>query len=159
MNSDEPNTIEASLEANNLKFGIVCSRFNDGFVRTLLSGAIDAIVQHGGRSDDIDVVWVPGAYEIPLLAKKLASSAKYDAVIALGVVIQGATPHAHYINTQVSHNLAAISLSTGIPVTFGIITADNREQVIERTGGKNGNRGVGAAEAAIEMACLLKQLA
>ena len=123
-----------------------------------MSGAIDSIIRHGGSGKNIESVWVPGSYELPFIAKKLAESGKYSAVIALGVVIQGATPHAGYINSEVSKALAQISLDTGVPVIYGIITADNIEQAIERSGTKAGNKGSDAAAAAIEMANLVKQL-
>ena len=150
---------EGNLNADGLRFGIVCSRFNEFFVSKLLGGAVDAIVRHGGSSKNIEAAWVPGSYELPFAAKKLVASGKYDAVIALGVVIQGATPHAGYINSEVSKALAQISLETGVPVIYGIITADNIEQAIERSGTKAGNKGADAGIAAIEMANLVKQLA
>lgn len=149
---------EGSLKADGLRFGIVCSRFNEFFVSKLLAGAVDSIIRHGGIGKNIEAVWVPGSYELPFVAKKLAESGKYSAVLALGVVIQGATPHAGYINSEVSKALAQISLDTGVPVTYGVITADNIEQAIERSGTKAGNKGCDAAVAAIEMANLVKQL-
>lgn len=150
------NVFEGKLEAKGLRFGIVCSRFNEFFVSKLLEGAVDVIVRHGGRADDIEAAWVPGSYELPLAAKKMVDSGRYDAVMALGVVIQGATPHAGYINSEVSKSLAQISLASGTPVIYGIITADNIEQAIERSGTKAGNRGGDAAIAAIEMANLCR---
>ena len=147
---------EGTLEAKGLKFGIVCARFNDFFVSRLLSGAVDAIVRHGGNADDISVAYVPGSYEIPFAVKQMVQRGEFDAVMALGVVIQGATPHASYINSEVAKGLAQISLESGVPVTYGMITADNLEQAIERSGTKAGNKGVDAALAAIEMANLVR---
>jgi len=158
MDKTVKNIYEGSLEAKGLRFGIVCSRFNDFFVSKLLGGAVDTIVRHGGKADDIDVAWVPGSYELPFAVKKLVASKKYNALIALGVVIQGATPHASYINNEVSKSLAQISLDSGIPVIYGVITAENIEQAIERSGTKAGNRGGDAAKAAIEMGNLVKVL-
>ncbi len=147
---------EGMLQASGLRFGIVCARFNEFFVSKLLDGAVDAIVRHGGDAKKIEAAWVPGSYELPMIAAKMARSGKYDAVMALGVVIQGATPHAGYINAEVSKALAQIGLETGVPVTYGLITADNIEQAIERSGTKAGNKGADAAMAAIEMANLIK---
>ncbi len=147
---------EGKLDAKGLKFGIVCARFNDFFVSKLLDGAIDVIIRHGGEGENVNVAWVPGSFELPLVAKKMAESVKYDAIIALGVVIQGATPHASYINAEVSKALAQVAQSTGVPTAYGIITADNIEQAIERSGTKAGNKGGDAALCAIEMANLLK---
>jgi 6,7-dimethyl-8-ribityllumazine synthase len=153
------NVFEGTLEAKGLKFGIVCSRFNEFFVGKLLGGALDAIARHGGKASDADVAWVPGSFEIPFAISQMVKSGKYDAVLALGVVIQGATPHASYINNQVSRSIAQIALDSGVPVTYGMITADNIEQAIERSGTKAGNKGADAALAAIEMANLNKLLA
>lgn len=152
------NVYEGTLEAKGLKFAIICSRFNELFVSKLLEGAIDVIVRHGGSADNIEIAWVPGSFELPFAVKRFAESGRYDSVIALGVVIQGATPHAGYINSEVSKALAQTGLDTGCPCIFGVITADNIEQAIERSGTKAGNRGGDAAMAAIEMANLLKQL-
>ena len=152
-------TFEGNLQADGLKFGLVAARFNDFFVSHLVDGAVDTIVRHGGNADDIAVAWVPGSYEIPFAVKKMLDSKKYDAVIAMGVVIQGATPHAGYINNEVAKSLAQLGMEYGIPVTYGMITADNIEQAIERRGTKAGNKGADAAHAAIEMANLNKQLA
>ena len=149
---------EGTLEAKGLKFGIVCGRFNDFFVSRLLSGAIDAIVRHGGDAEDVSVAYVPGSYEIPFAVKQMVQKGEFDAVMALGVVIQGATPHASYINSEVAKGLAQIGLESGVPVTYGMITADNLEQAIERSGTKAGNKGVDAALAAIEMANLTRVL-
>jgi 6,7-dimethyl-8-ribityllumazine synthase len=152
-------TFEGDLQAKGLKFGLVAARFNDFFVSHLVEGAVDTIVRHGGSADDIALAWVPGSYEIPFAVKKMLDSKKYDAIIAMGVVIQGATPHAGYINNEVAKSLAQLGMESGIPVTYGMITADNIEQAIERSGTKAGNKGADAAHAAIEMANLNKQLA
>ena len=152
-------TFEGDLQAKGLKFGLVAARFNDFFVSHLVEGAVDTIVRHGGSADDIALAWVPGSYEIPFAVKKMLDSKKYDAIIAMGVVIQGATPHAGYINNEVAKSLAQLGMESGIPVTYGMITADNIEQAIERSGIKAGNKGADAAHAAIEMANLNKQLA
>jgi len=149
---------EGNLDAKGLKFGIVCARFNDFFVSKLLDGAMDAIVRHGGSGADVSVAYVPGSYEIPFAVKKLIQTGKYDAVLALGVVIQGATAHAGYINSEVAKCLAQLGLESGIPVTYGMITADNLEQAIERSGTKAGNKGVDAAVAAIEMVNLSRAI-
>ena len=158
VNKSAGTVFEGTLEAKGLKFGIVCARFNDFFVSRLLDGAMDAIVRHGGDAGAVTVAYVPGSYEIPFAIKKLLQTGKFDAVIALGVVIQGATPHAGYINSEVAKSLAQLGLEFGIPVTYGMITADNLEQAIERSGTKAGNKGVDAALAAIEMANLNKAI-
>ena len=158
LNKNAGTVYEGTLDAKGLKFGIVCGRFNDFFVSRLLSGAVDAIVRHGGNADDISVAYVPGSYEIPFAVKQMVQRGEFDAVMALGVVIQGATPHASYINSEVAKGLAQISLESGVPVTYGMITADNLEQAIERSGTKAGNKGVDAALAAIEMANLTRVL-
>ena len=151
-------TFEGDLQAGNLKFGLVAARFNDFFVSHLVEGAVDTIVRHGGSADNVTLAWVPGSYEIPFAVKKMLDSKKYDAVIAMGVVIQGATPHAGYINNEVAKSLAQLGMEYGIPVTYGMITADNIEQAIERSGTKAGNKGADAAHAAIEMANLNRKL-
>ena len=151
-------TYEGDLQAQGLKFGLVAARFNDFFVSHLVEGAVDTIVRHGGNADDIAVAWVPGSYEIPFAVKKMLDSKKYDAIIAMGVVIQGATPHAGYINNEVAKSLAQLGMEYGTPVTYGMITADNIEQAIERSGTKAGNKGADAAHAAIEMANLNAKL-
>ena len=158
LNKNAGTVYEGTLDAKGLKFGIVCGRFNDFFVSRLLSGAVDAIVRHGGNADDISVAYVPGSYEIPFAVKQMVQRGEFDAVMALGVVIQGATPHASYINSEVAKGLAQIGLESGVPVTYGMITADNLEQAIERSGTKAGNKGVDAALAAIEMANLTRVL-
>lgn len=142
------------LSAKGRTFGLVISRFNDFLTRQLLAGAVDCLQRHGASEDALTVVWVPGAYEIPLAAQKLATGKKHSAVIALGAVIQGATPHAELINTQLARALMQISLETGVPVIDGVVAAENLEQAIERCGTKSGNRGWNAAQAAIEMASL-----
>ena len=152
-------TYEGTLQADGLKFGLVAARFNDFFVSHLVDGAVDTIVRHGGAAENIELAWVPGSYEIPFAVKKMLASGKYDAIIAMGVVIQGATPHAGYINNEVAKSLAQLGMESGTPVTYGMITADNIEQAIERSGTKAGNKGADAAHAAIEMANLNRQLA
>lgn len=158
MNKAPGTMYEGKLTAEGLRVGIVCSRFNEFFVSKLLEGAMDCLVRHGGRTDDVEVAWVPGSFEIPLVSRRLAESRRYDAVIALGVVIQGATPHAGLINAEVAKGLAQASTSTGVPVIYGVITADSIEQAVERSGTKAGNRGADAARTAIEMASLMKVL-
>ncbi|HHY43176.1 MAG: 6,7-dimethyl-8-ribityllumazine synthase [Acetivibrionales bacterium] len=150
-------TLEGNLMAKDLKVGIVVGRFNEFISSKLLSGAIDAFVRHGGNEADIEAAWVPGAFEIPLVAQKMAESKKYDAVICLGAVIRGATPHFDYVANEVSKGIAKVSLDTGVPVIFGVLTTDTIEQAIERAGTKAGNKGYDAAVTAIEMANLLKQ--
>ena len=151
MDKQVGEVFEGALTAQGLKFGIVCARFNDFFVSKLLDGAVDAIVRHGGSAADVSVAYVPGSHEIPFAVKKLLLTGKFDAVIALGVVIQGATPHAGYINSEVAKGLAQLGLEFGVPVTYGLVTADNLDQAVERSGCKAGNKGVDAALAAIEM--------
>lgn len=150
--------IEGELQAKGLKFAIVISRFNDFITSKLLDGAMDALVRHGAKEEDIDVAKVPGSFEIPLIAKKMASKGIYNAVICLGTVIRGATPHFEYIAAEVSKGVAMSSLETGVPVVFGIITSDTIEQAVERAGTKSGNKGWDAAITAIEMAQLIKKL-
>ena len=140
------------------RFAIVVSRFNEFISSKMLEGAIDALVRHGAADKDIDVAWTPGSFEIPLVAKRLASGGKYAAVICLGAVIRGGTPHFDYIAAEASKGIAAIGLQTGVPTIFGIITADNLEQAIERAGTKAGNKGADAAASALEMANLLAAL-
>lgn len=151
-------TIEGQLKADGLRFGIVAGRFNEFITAKLLSGAIDCLVRHGAKSEDLATAWVPGAFEIPLAAKKMAASGKYDAVICLGAVIRGATPHFDYVCAEVSKGIATISLQYETPVSFGVLTTESIEQAVERAGTKAGNKGVDAAMAAIEMANLLKNL-
>lgn len=150
--------IEGHLNAEGKKFGIVVSRFNEMISKSLLGGAFDCLARHGANEDEISVVYVPGSFEIPLAAKKLAHSKKYDAVICLGAVIRGGTPHFDYIAAEVSKGIAHVGLESGVPVIFGIITSDSIEQAIERAGTKAGNKGWDAALNAIEMADLMKKL-
>lgn len=152
------NTIQGILSAKDKKFAIVVSRFNEVISKSLLSGAIDCIVRHEGKEENVTVVFVPGAFEIPITAKKLAETKKFDAVICLGAVIRGATPHFDYIASEVSKGIANVGLETGVPVIFGVITSDSIEQALERAGTKAGNKGWDAALSAIEMADLLKKL-
>ena len=147
-----------NLDAKGLKVGIVISRYNDFLTKQLLQGAIDCLVRHGADEKDVSVVWVPGAYEMPVVVKKLAQGGKFSALVALGAVIQGATAHAGLINTQVTRALTQISLDFEVPVIDGVVAADNLEQAIERSGTKSGNRGWTAAQSAIEMANLIKNL-
>jgi 6,7-dimethyl-8-ribityllumazine synthase len=149
---------EGSLLGKGLRFGLVISRFNEFITKKLLEGAQDALRRHGVNEADIDIAWVPGSFEIPLVAKKLAQSKKYDAVICLSAVVRGGTPHFEYIAAEVTKGIAKVSLETGLPVIYGVITADTLEQAIERAGTKMGNKGFQAAEDAIEMANLLKSI-
>jgi 6,7-dimethyl-8-ribityllumazine synthase len=149
---------EGKLIAQGLKFGIIVGRFNEFIGGKLLSGALDALKRHGVEEDSIEISWVPGAFEIPLVAKKMAKSKKYDGVICLGAVIRGATPHFDYVSSEVTKGIASVSLETEVPVIFGVLTTDSIEQAIERAGTKAGNKGYEAAVTAIEMANLLKQL-
>jgi 6,7-dimethyl-8-ribityllumazine synthase len=149
---------EGMLLGKGLKFGLVVSRFNEFITKKLLDGAQDALLRHGVGDEDIDVTWVPGSFEIPLVAKRLAQTKRYDAVICLGAVIRGATPHFEYIAAEVTKGIAKIGLETGLPVSYGIITADTLEQAIERAGTKAGNKGFDAAVNAIEMANLLRNI-
>lgn len=150
--------IEGELQAKGLKFGIVISRFNDFITSKLLEGAKDALLRHGAKEEDIDVVKVPGSFEIPIIAKKMALKQMYNAIICLGTVIRGATPHFEYISAEVSKGIASASMDTGVPIAFGVITCDTIEQAVERAGTKSGNKGWDAAITAIEMAQLLKKL-
>ena len=150
---------QGSLLAQGLKFAVVVSRFNEFISSKLLDGAQDALLRHGGKEEDIDIVWTPGSFEIPLIAQKMAESKKYSAVICLGAIIRGGTPHFDYVAAEASKGIAKVSLDTGVPVIFGIITADTLEQAIERAGVKEGNMGAKAAISGIEMANLMKSLA
>lgn len=152
------NTFEGKLLGEGMRVGIVLSRFNDLLGGRLLDGARDALVRHGVAEDDIDVARVPGAFEIPLIARKMAQSKKYDTVLALGVVIRGATPHFEYVSAEVSKGVAQASLETDVPIMFGVLTTDSIEQAIERAGTKAGNKGYDVACAGIEMAALIKEL-
>lgn len=149
---------EGKLTAEGLRFGIVVSRFNEFITSKLLEGALDALKRHGADMDGTEVAWVPGSFEIPLVAQKMARSGRYNAVICLGAVIRGSTPHFDYIAAEVTKGVAAVSLSTGVPVVFGVITTDSIEQAIERAGTKMGNKGADAAVTAIEMANLMREL-
>src|SRR6185437_2538271 len=149
---------EGNLTAKGLKFAIIVSRFNEFITSKLLGGALDALKRHGASEKDIDVIWVPGAFEIPLIAKKLAKSAKYNAIIALGTVIRGSTSHYDYVCNEVAKGIANVSMQEETPVIFGVLTTENIEQAIERAGTKSGNKGFEAAVGAIEMANLLKTL-
>ncbi len=150
--------IQGELQAKGLKFAIIVSRFNDFITGKLLDGAVDALLRHGAKDEDIDVVKVPGAFEIPLAAKKVAAKGSYDAVICLGTVIRGATPHFDYVAAEVSKGVASASLDTGVPIAFGVLTTDTIEQAVERAGTKSGNKGFDAAVTAIEMAQVFKKL-
>lgn len=154
----EIKTIEGNYLAKDLKFGIVISRFNEFIGSKLLGGAIDGLLRHGAAQEDIEVAWVPGAFEIPLVAQKMAAGGKYNAVICLGAVIRGSTPHFDYVASEVSKGVAHVSLDAGIPVIFGVLTTDSIEQAVERAGTKAGNNGFNAAVSAIEMVNLLKQI-
>jgi 6,7-dimethyl-8-ribityllumazine synthase len=151
-------TYEGKLIAEGLKFGIVAARFNEFITSKLVGGALDALYRHGASEDDVEIAWVPGAFEIPLVAQKMAESKRYDAVICLGAVIRGATPHFDYVSAEVTKGVAHVSLDTKSPVVFGVLTTDSIEQAIERAGTKSGNKGFDAAVTAIETANLLKQL-
>ena len=154
----EMNELSGSLDAKGLKIGIVISRFNDLLTNQLLRGALDCLERHGARDEAVTVAWVPGSFEIPLAVQQMAAAKKFDAIVALGVVIQGATPHAGLINSQTARALSQISIKENIPVIDGIVAAENLEQAIERAGTKAGNRGWNAALSAIEMASLLKSM-
>ncbi|SER37435.1 6,7-dimethyl-8-ribityllumazine synthase [Gracilibacillus ureilyticus] len=151
-------TFEGNLVGTGLKVGIVVGRFNEFITGKLLSGAEDAFRRHGLAENDVDIAWVPGAFEIPLVAKKMAESGKYDAVVTLGTVIRGSTPHFDFVSNEVSKGVASVSMDAGIPVIFGVLTTDTIEQAIERAGTKAGNKGAEAAVSAIEMANLLREI-
>ena len=153
-----PRTLEGKISAEGYRFGLVVSRFNDFISSKLVEGAVDALKRHGATEDQLLLVKVPGAFEIPLAAKKLAESGKVDAVICLGAVIRGSTPHFEYVAAEVAKGIAVVSLDTKVPVAFGVLTTDNLEQAIERAGTKSGNKGWDAALAAMEMVNLFKQL-
>ena len=152
------NKVEGKLVANGAKIGIVAARFNEFIVSKLVSGAEDALLRHDVNADDITVAWVPGAFEIPIVAKKMAASGKYDAVLCLGAVIKGSTSHYDYVCAEVSKGTAMVGLETGVPTLFGILTTDNIEQAIERAGTKAGNKGYDVACSAIEMVTLMKNI-
>ncbi|MCS7464626.1 6,7-dimethyl-8-ribityllumazine synthase [Paenibacillus doosanensis] len=149
---------EGHLVSKGLKYGIVVGRFNEFITSKLLGGALDALKRHGATDDEVEIAWVPGAFEISLIAQKMAESGKYDAVITLGAVIRGSTPHFDYVCNEAAKGVAAISLKTGVPTIFGVLTTDSIEQAVERAGTKAGNKGWEAATTAIEMANLTKQL-
>ena len=150
-------TVEGKLDASGLKFGIIVSRFNEIVSKGLLDGAMDCLKRHGAAEESIDVVWAPGAFEIPLIAKKMATK-KYNAIICLGAVIRGGTPHFEYVASEASKGIAKVSLDSGIPVIFGILTTDNLEQALERAGAKPGNKGFASAMSAIELANVIAQI-
>ncbi len=152
------NIYEGKVVSENIKVGIVVARFNEFITSKLLGGALDGLKRHNVSENDIDVAWVPGAFEIPLIAKKMASSGKYDAVICLGAVIRGATSHYDYVCNEVSKGIASVSLNSNIPVMFGVVTTDNIEQAIERAGTKAGNKGYDCALGAIEMVNLIRNI-
>ena len=151
-------TLEGKLVASGIRVGIVAARFNEFITSKLLSGAMDGLVRHDVREEDVHVAWVPGAFEIPLIASKMAKSGKYDAIICLGAVIRGSTSHYDYVCSEVSKGIAAVGLDSGIPVLFGVLTTENIEQAIERTGTKVGNKGYDCALSAIEMVNLIRQI-
>jgi len=152
------NSYQGILVGKGLKFGAVVSRFNELITTRLLEGMQDALLRHGVKETDIDVAWTPGCFEIPLIAKKLAQSGKYDAVICLGAIIRGGTPHFEYVASEVSRGIGRVTLESGLPVIQGVITADTLEQAIQRAGAKEGNRGFAAAVEAIEMANLIRAI-
>ena len=154
----EVKVLEGMLNAQGLRFGIVVSRFNEFFTSKLLGGALDALHRHGASEDDITVAWVPGAFELPLVSKKMAESGKYDAIIALGTVIRGSTTHYDYVCNEAAKGIAQASMATGVPVSFSVATTENLDQAIERSGTKAGNKGADGAMTAIEMANLLRQI-
>ncbi len=151
-------TYEGKLVNENIRVGIILTRFNEFITSKLLGGAMDGLLRHDVKEEDIDVAWVPGAFEIPLIASKMAQSGKYDAVICLGAVIRGATSHYDYVCAEVSKGIANVSLQSGIPVMFGVLTTDNIEQAIERAGTKSGNKGYECALGAIEMVNLIREI-
>ncbi|HHV28263.1 6,7-dimethyl-8-ribityllumazine synthase [Acetivibrio mesophilus] len=151
-------TNEGKLIASGLKFGVVVGRFNEFISSKLLGGVVDGLIRHGAVEEDIEISWVPGAFEIPLAAQKMANSKKFDAIICIGAVIRGSTPHFDYVSSEMSKGIAKVSLDTGIPIAFGVLTTDTIEQAIERAGTKVGNKGYDAAITAIEMANLLKMI-
>lgn len=152
------NIIEGKLDASNLKVGIIISRFNEFITQKLLGGAMDCLLRHNASEDDVTVAWVPGAFEIPAVAKEMARSKKYDALLCLGTVIRGSTPHFDYVSAEVSKGVAHVSMDAEIPVIFGVLTTDTIEQAIERAGTKSGNKGFDAAMSLIEMADLYRQI-
>ncbi|MGO8857056.1 MAG: 6,7-dimethyl-8-ribityllumazine synthase [Steroidobacteraceae bacterium] len=158
MPNEQPKIIEGELLARDLRFAFVAARFNDFVVEPLIRGALDALKRHGAMEKQIEIVRVPGAFDIPIVARKLALSRRYDALIALGAVVRGQTPHFDYVAGECASGLARIALETGVPVAFGVLTTDTMEQAVDRAGGKAGNKGADAALAAVEMANLLRRL-
>jgi 6,7-dimethyl-8-ribityllumazine synthase len=158
MPNEAPKLIEGELLARDLRFAFVAARFNDFVVEPLIRGALDALKRHGSSDKQIEIVRVPGAFDIPIVARKLALSRRYDALIALGAVVRGQTPHFDYVAGECASGLARIALESGIPIAFGVLTTDTMEQAVDRAGGKAGNKGADAALAAIEMANLLRRL-
>ena len=158
MANELPKVIEGELQARDLRFALIAARFNDFVVEPLLRGALDALKRHGVTEKQIDIVRVPGAFDIPIVARKLAQSQRYEALIALGCVIRGQTPHVDYVAGECAGGIARIALETGVPVAFGVLTTDTVEQAVDRAGGKAGNKGADAALVAIEMANLLRRL-
>lgn len=158
MPTDQPKTIEGELLARDLRFAVVAARFNEFVVEPLVRGALDALKRHGVAEKQIEIVRVPGAFDIPIVARKLALSRRYEAIIALGAVIRGQTPHFDYVAGECASGLARIALESGVPIAFGVLTTDTMEQAVDRAGGKAGNKGADAALVAIEMANLLRRL-
>ena len=158
MPTDQPKIIEGELLARDLRFAFVAARFNDFIVESLLRGAVDALKRHGATEKQIEIVRVPGAFDIPIVARKLALSRRYEALIALGAVVRGQTPHFDFVAGECASGLARIALESGVPIAFGVLTTDTMEQAVDRAGGKAGNKGADAALAAIEMANLLRRL-
>ena len=158
MPNEQPKTIEGELLARDLRFAFIAARFNDFVVEPLIRGALDALKRHGASEKQIEIVRVPGAFDIPIVARKLALSRRYDALLALGAVVRGQTPHFDYVAGECASGLARIALESGVPIAFGVLTTDTMEQAVDRAGGKAGNKGADAALAAIEMANLLRRL-
>ncbi len=158
MPTDQPKILEGELLARDLRFGFVAARFNDFVVEALIRGAVDALKRHGAGEKQIEIVRVPGAFDIPIVARKLALSRRYEAIIALGAVVRGQTPHFDFVAGECASGLSRIALETGVPIAFGVLTTDTMEQAVDRAGGKAGNKGADAALAAIEMANLLRRL-
>ncbi len=158
MPNEQPKVIEGELLARDLRFAFVAARFNDFVVEPLIRGALDALKRHGASEKQIEIVRVPGAFDIPIVARKLALSRRYDALLALGAVVRGQTPHFDYVAGECASGLARIALESGVPIAFGVLTTDTMEQAVDRAGGKGGNKGADAALAAIEMANLLRRL-
>ncbi len=158
MPSDQVKTTEGELNVRDLRFALVAARFNDFVVEPLIRGAIDALKRHGASDKQLEIVRVPGAFDIPIVARKLALSRRYEALIALGAVVRGDTPHFDYVAGECSSGLARVALETGVPIAFGVLTTDTMEQAVDRAGGKGGNKGADAALVALEMANLLRRL-